>query len=166
MRGPLRAPRADSPAARSRHFARAPPPLRARSDKFSASGTLYLSTLRLVVVCKPGSSFAGFDLPLATMEKERFNQPIFGANNMTGVNPPLDGTTLTAEIKWCVAFHHGGVGTFLPFFFRLIQDMRSRMSQQQQAAPQPMNEAQVQSMVQGAFIDPSDPTTLYVAAKK
>lgn len=135
--------------------------------KLSASGTLYLSTLRMVVVCNQGSSFNGFDMPLATMQNERFNQPIFGANNMTGSNPPLDGSGFEGDIKWTIYFNHGGVGTFLPFFFRLLQDMRARMQQQQQqSAAVGMNMVDVQSMVQGAFVDPSDPTRLYVPEAK
>lgn len=136
-----------------------------RSTKWESYGTLYLSTLRLVVVCDTNrSNFQGFDLPLATLSQEKFNQPIFGANNMTGSNPPLDGSGLSDDIKWCLSFRNGGVGTFLPFFFRLLEEMRQRMTGQQQAAasPTPVPAVVAQTLVQGAFVDPSDPTRLYV----
>eukprot|EP00965_Chrysotila_dentata_P245710 6206726-Pleurochrysis_carterae.AAC.2 len=40
-----------------------------------------------------------FDLPLATMRDEAFNQPIFGANNLTGTSAPLDGSSCHEDIK-------------------------------------------------------------------
>lgn len=135
------------------------------STKLESYGTLYLSTLRMVIVCDISNSrtnFQGFDMPLATLSEEKFNQPIFGANNMTGSNPPLDGSGLTDSIKWCISFRNGGVGTFLPFFFRLLQEMRQRMSGQQQNTTSPVPAMVAQTLVQGAFVDPSDPTRLYV----
>lgn len=144
------------------NYLRLPPP---RSTKFDSNGQLYLSTLRMVFVAegRPGASFSAFDLPLATTSDEKFNQPIFGANNMTGTNPPLDGTGLTADIKWCISFRNGGVGTFLPFFFGLLGEMRTRMSRPQ-AAAEAIPASVAQSMVQQAFVDPSDPTKFYVPA--
>ena len=106
-----------------------------------------------------------FDLPLATMRNEKFNQPIFGANNMTGASPPLDLPEGSDNYKWCIKFNNGGVGTFLPFFFRLLQEMRARM-QQATAAPvaEPVPQAVAQGMMQQAFVDPNDPTKFYVPA--
>lgn len=136
------------------------------STKFDARGDLYLSTLRVVFVGSPRSSISGFDMPLATMQNEKFNQPIFGANNMTGVSPPLEGGGLTEDIKWCLSFKDGGVGTFLPLFFRLLMEMRSRMAApanyahtEQAAIPQVV----AQQIVGAAYVDPSDPTKLYVS---
>ena len=134
--------------------------------KTDANGTLYLSTLRMVFVATDGAT--GFDMPLATLYGEKFNQPIFGANNMTGKSPPLDLGEGADHYKWCISFRNGGVGTFLPFFFRLLQEMRQRM--QQMAAPQqqtpaqaqPIPQAVVQGLVMSAFVDPNDPTKLYV----
>ena len=99
-------------------------------SKVDFYGTLYLSTLRMVVVNdKTGAECTGFDMPLATLYKEAFNQPIFGANNMTGLSPPLDTPDGADHWKWCISFRNGGVGTFLPFFFRLLQEMRRRMAE-------------------------------------
>ena len=132
--------------------------------KLSASGTLYLSTLRMVVVCNQGSSFNGFDMPLATMQNERFNQPIFGANNMTGSNPPLDGSGFEGDIKWTIYFNHGGVGTFLPFFFRLLQTCACSSSSSSHGCRNEHGRCPVDGS--GAFVDPSDPTRLYVPEAK
>ena len=60
---------------------------------------------------KAGSEHAAFDIPLATLYKESFNQPIFGANNMTGLSPPLDLPEGADHWKWCISFRNGGVGS-------------------------------------------------------
>lgn len=107
-------------------------------NKIDAYGTLYISTLRMVFVNeKAGSDNRGFDIPLATLYKESFNQPIFGANNMTGLSPPLDLPEGADHWKWCISFRNGGVGTFLPFFFRLLQEMRRRMQEASAPTAQP-----------------------------
>jgi len=109
----------------------------------------------------------GFDLPLATLVNESFNQPIFGANNLTGNSPPLEGTALEEDIKWCISFNNGGVGTFLPLFFRLVTEMRQRMSQPQAAGSTPgggvLSVADAQQILHAAYIDPNDPSKLYVS---
>ena len=140
------------------------------AHKFHAHGDLYVTTLRVVFVASRASgSFQAFDLPLATMRSEKFNQPIFGANNLSGTTPPLAGSTgLADDINWKIAFNNGGAGTFLHIFFRLLVEMRQRM-----AAPaaemvyehnvqQNLPQAVVTQVVQQAFVDPSDPTKLYV----
>jgi hypothetical protein len=33
--------------------------------------------------------FKGFDIPIKNIEKESFNQPIFGCNNLSGVVQPV-----------------------------------------------------------------------------
>jgi len=139
-------------------------------SKSEANGTLFLSTLRMVFVTdRPtDNGLNNFDIPLATLEQESFNQPIFFANNMTGCSPPLDGSD--GVYKWCISFKNGGVGTFLPFFFRLLQEMRTRM-QALSANPQgaaageerpAVPTATAEGLVQAAFVDPSDPTTFYL----
>jgi len=138
------------------------------STKVEDSGVIHLSTLRMVFVSDSGSKH--FDIPLATLEDEKFNQPIFGANNMTGANSPLDLADGAPHYKWCISFRNGGVGTFLPFFFRLLQEMRQRMQQPAVPIAQPITGAAqqgvpiavAQSMVQSAFVDPNDPTKFYV----
>jgi len=146
------------------------------SSKFKKEGKLHLSTLRMVFVADqsvfrrrtiqnfpPSDNFSAFDIPLATLYGEKFNQPIFGANNMTGKCPPLDGSGLTEDIKWYIGFKNGGVGTLLPFFFNMLQEMRNRMSQPNPTSTNAMvPEAVAQSLIQTAYVDPSDPTKFYV----
>ena len=157
-------------------FPRADPsPLRAAQAEES-SGSGLLGTLF-------GASKANvlaFDLPLATLERESFNQPIFGANNLTGVSPPLPGSACDgADIHWCLSFQDGGVGTFLPIFFGLLAEMRSRLEAERSGAAGAaaggstevptafavaVPETAVAEVVRAAYVDPSDPTKLYVEA--
>ena len=115
--------------------------------KYQHKGDLFLSTLRMVFVRdarastgwfglggEAPSDLVAYDLPLSLVRSERFNQPIFGANNMTGCVPPLDQAPGDGVYKWCISFRNGGVGTFLPFFFRLLEEMRRRMAQDAQPA--------------------------------
>ena len=131
--------------------------------KFDASGDLYLSTLRLVFVSKSGTGLQGFDIPMATISEESFNQPIFGANNLTGTSPPLN-SDLTEPITWRLGFNNGGVGTFLPLYFRILSEMRRRMSQgPATASAEVFSAADAQQIVHAAFVDPNDPSKLYVS---
>lgn len=55
--------------------------------RWSVSGTLFLTNMRLVFISpKPHTSgLQAFELPLAYLSQETFNQPILGCNNLTGV---------------------------------------------------------------------------------
>lgn len=59
--------------------------------RWSTTGALYLSNIRLVFVADKAdvSGLAGFDMPLAYICKEKLNQPIFGCNNLAGVQGKL-----------------------------------------------------------------------------
>ena len=55
--------------------------------RWSAKGSLWLTSLRLIFVADhadPGSGLRAFDIPLAYITADRFNQPIFVCNNLTG----------------------------------------------------------------------------------
>ncbi len=139
---------------------------KATNRKFNATGTLYLSNLRIFFVADGSTSRANcdsFDLPLATMIQPAFNQPIFGANNISGASPPLPNSACQGNIKWTLSFNSGGVGTFVPLFFRLFNDIQRCMEEQATtptAVAVPVD--QVQTIVQAAFVDPNDPTQLFL----
>eukprot|EP00960_Hanusia_phi_P048096 758766-Hanusia_phi.AAC.1 len=81
-----------------------------------------------------------YDIPLSLLHKERFNQPIFGCNNIEAVCLPLPGTDGETHVKLSFysgsyiflrcedmslrTFLSGGVGTFLPLFFDLLNRNR------------------------------------------
>jgi hypothetical protein len=54
--------------------------------KMSGKGILVLTTNRIVLINTKNmakSDFKAFDVPLALLFKEKFNQPIFGANYLS-----------------------------------------------------------------------------------
>ena len=55
--------------------------------RWSPKGSLWLTNLRMVFVADqsdPGSGLRAFDIPLVYITADRFNQPIFVCNNLTG----------------------------------------------------------------------------------
>ena len=60
--------------------------------KFKGKSEMVLTSRRIVLVNSANlkkDEFRAFDLPLALMYSEKYNQPIFGANNITGMVCPL-----------------------------------------------------------------------------
>ena len=138
-----------------------------------ATGTVYLSQVRLVFVAdKPdasGSGLRAFDFPLAYLRTERFNQPIFGSNNVSFncFSCAPDGGPMGARPPHAVVlyFREGGVGTFLPLFFQFTEQAR----QLNASAPPPPGVAPVAPTTEEtmhaanqAFVDPNDPSTVYL----
>ncbi len=107
-----------------------------------------------------------FELPLAYIRKDKFNQPIFACNNLSGklsiaVPHPSDleaiaGTMLSSNAGECwpaapgggpqgslpphvfsLYFKEGGVGTFLPLYFRFVDIARNNLHQVQQQPSAP-----------------------------
>ena len=115
------------------------------------NGDMFMSHLRLVVV---GNALS-VDLPLATIDNEAFVQPICGPNALKGENTPLD-SNIRTRINWTIKFVNGGVGTFLPLFYAALRQMRSNTANQ-------MNTTAVDFGLPTAFIDPNDPTRLFVS---
>ena len=86
--------------------------------KMSGKGILVLTTNRVVLINTKNmasSDFKAFDLPLAKMFKEKFNQPIFGANYLSCVSKPLF-DQLPADAHAKIWFMEGGCGKFLKCF--------------------------------------------------
>lgn len=146
----------------------------ARGSKLSGRGTAYLSNYRIVfVLSKPVDSIQAFDLPLVYIHEEKFNQPIFFCNNLAGkvhpVIPEGANRALYAPHFFKIMFKEGGTGTFIPIFMNLIKSVRAaqRVVEESQpsappAEPLPAAPAPVDEMMRHAYIDPSDPTKLYL----
>mmetsp|Transcript_13974 Transcript_13974/g.44743 ORF Transcript_13974/g.44743 Transcript_13974/m.44743 type:complete len:210 (-) Transcript_13974:139-768(-) len=129
-------------------------------------GTLFVTTQRLVFVPQPavrlrdGATFSSFEMPLADISGEKFNQPIFGANNLTGTVKPSTGMGLTYESKFKLTFGHGGAGTFLPLFFRALYELRDPASA---AAAGTLSQAVMSGTFSTVVVsDPNDPSIIYV----
>jgi len=133
-------------------------------------GVLYMTTLRLVFVATPpvadrsGHQFSAFDMPVSYVSSEKFNQPIFGANNLTGTCEPIAEMGLQGPTTFKLTFRHGGCGTFLHSFLRLVAE--SRAAAQRNAAM--VATAFTQQVVSGqfqqqAYVDPNDPSVIFVS---
>ncbi|KAA3468566.1 stress-induced protein C29B12.11c [Gossypium australe] len=102
---------------------------------------------------------------------EKFNQPIFHCNNISGqvepVVPENEHRALYSTHSFKILFKEGGCGTFVPLFLNLIASVR-RHNQQVNHEPQPrvdpLQAAQtpVDEMMRHAYVDPNDPTKIFL----
>lgn len=140
--------------------------------KVKTKGTIFLSNTRMVFVAnKPVGNFAGFDIPLLYTHGEKFNQPIFLCNNISGLVEPVvpddQHRALYSTHSFKIMFKEGGCGTFVPLFFNLISSVR-QYSQQHGATVEhhsdPLQAAQtpVDEMMRHAYVDPNDPTRIFL----
>merc|ERR1712174_118200 len=106
----------------------------------------------------------------------KFNQPIFGCNNLSvvcfsvGAEGGPNGHQPPHKIKLYLKL--GGCGTLLPLLFRLlevtrIEQRRAAAAAHQAQCPEVVNNvltqvSEVHKIVNTAYIDPNDPTTIYV----
>ena len=76
------------------------------TGKFSGNGTLFLTSHSIFFVAKKittqrGLQFVSFRLPITNITEEKFNQPIFGANNLSGkCSPVVVGSTSDFKFKF------------------------------------------------------------------
>ncbi|KAL8534941.1 hypothetical protein ACS0TY_010827 [Phlomoides rotata] len=139
-----------------------------------AKGTIYLSNIRMVFVAnKPVGNFFAFDMPLLYVHGEKFSQPIFYCNNISGrvepVVPDNEHRALYSTQSFKILFKEGGCGTFIPLFFNLIGSVRQYNQHVSAAAMQqprvdPLQAAQtpVDEMMRHAYVDPNDPTRIFL----
>ncbi|TXG48970.1 hypothetical protein EZV62_024845 [Acer yangbiense] len=135
-------------------------------------GTIYLSNIRMVFVAsKPVGEFVSFDMPLLHIHGEKFNQPIFQCNNISGLVEPVvpdnEHRALYSTHSFKILFKEGGCGTFVPLFLNLITSVR-RYNQQSNVGAEPrvdpLQAAQtpVDEMMRHAYVDPNDPTRIFL----
>ncbi|KAL7586742.1 UPF0664 stress-induced protein C29B12.11c [Lactuca sativa] len=138
-----------------------------------AKGKIYLSNVRMVFVAdKPTNNFIAFDMPLLYVHGEKFNQPIFHCNNISGLVEPVvpddQHRALYSTHTFKILFKEGGCGTFVPLFFNLIKSVRQYNQQfggpTEPRAPDPLRAAQtpVDEMMRHAYVDPNDPTRIFL----
>ncbi|MBA0797061.1 hypothetical protein Gohar_007784 [Gossypium harknessii] len=130
-----------------------------QGGRVKAWGIIYLSNIRMVFVAsRPVGNFFAFDMPLVFyplfstdsiyififlqlyVHDEKFNQPIFHCNNISGqvepVVPENEHRALYSTHSFKILFKEGGCGTFVPLFLNLIASVR-RYNQQVNHEPQP-----------------------------
>eukprot|EP00238_Polyblepharides_amylifera_P003747 CAMPEP_0196583230 /NCGR_PEP_ID=MMETSP1081-20130531/42576_1 /TAXON_ID=36882 /ORGANISM="Pyramimonas amylifera, Strain CCMP720" /LENGTH=152 /DNA_ID=CAMNT_0041904047 /DNA_START=159 /DNA_END=613 /DNA_ORIENTATION=+ len=120
----------------------------------------------MAFVCKsPDQEFAALDIPLAYIRSEKFNQPIFGCNNLSGNVFSVDnGGPSGSAPPWefTIYFKEGGCGTFLPIFLGQIEAARNGAQRATEGVPEEPSAPYEESVIQTAYVDPNDPSTLYV----
>jgi WW domain-binding protein 2 len=119
----------------------------------------------MVFVAKQPSTRQALDLPLVYIRSDKFNQPFFGCNNLSGEVWPVraDGgpTGSHPPLPYKLFFLEGGVGTFLPLYFTFVNAARQADRNRRNSAVA-LSQVQVQEHMQQAFVDPSDPTSLFL----
>lgn len=138
--------------------------------KVKGKGVLYMTTLRLVFVATPpvadkaGHQFSAFDMPVAYISNEKFNQPIFGANNLSGTCEPITEMGLQGPTTFKLTFRHGGCGTFLHSFLRLVAESRAAAQRNAAMAATAFTQTVVSGQFQQqAYVDPNDPSVIFVS---
>eukprot|EP00439_Symbiodinium_sp_Y106_P028328 s3807_g3.t1 len=105
-------------------------------------------------------------ISVAKPSKPKFEQPIFGANYLAGSTRPLPGTEndqtaaplLGGDTVFYLTFRSGGCNTFLQLLFQLLSEVQAQNSQNTIAQA-----AQEGRLNQVAYVDPSDPSVLYLS---
>ncbi|KAF5944306.1 hypothetical protein HYC85_018383 [Camellia sinensis] len=144
----------------------------ANGGKVKAKGTIFLSNIRMVFFAnKPVGNFIAFDMPLLHIHDEKFNQPIFLCNNISGLVEPVipddQHRALFSTHAFKILFKEGGCGTFVPLFFNLIKSVRQYSQQyasreEQRADPLQAAQTPVDEMMRHAYVDPNDPTRIFL----
>eukprot|EP00929_Paragymnodinium_shiwhaense_P030102 TRINITY_DN17113_c0_g2_i1.p1 TRINITY_DN17113_c0_g2~~TRINITY_DN17113_c0_g2_i1.p1 ORF type:complete len:222 (+),score=44.25 TRINITY_DN17113_c0_g2_i1:59-724(+) len=134
-----------------------------RGGKLTGRGVFFMSSKRIIFVATEKSGrkdFKSFAIPLVSLQRPKFEQPIFGANYLGGVAHPLEeGSILDGGAAFSLTFNNGGCGTFLPLFYQLLHEMQEQREEQQSLS----NAAMQGRLNQVAFVDPSDPSVLYLS---
>lgn len=130
--------------------------------KYKGKGNLYLTTIRLVFINDKPNSMMSFDIPIDLVTHEKFNQPIFGANYISGTVQPLYGLIPCPAIFkfW---FMSGGTGTFLPMFYNIVEQIRRRRASGNHGPDPRFVECVAAGNLQNvAYVDPNDPSVIFL----
>lgn len=129
----------------------------------TGKGNLILTTARMVLLnYQKSPKWRAFDIPLALMSKDTFEQPIFGANYICGEVLPLLGL-LPGPATYKAWFMSGGCTKFLRCYHYVVDKLRAAMRSHTYAShflPQ-FSSGSIQAQFT-AFADANDPTVLFV----
>lgn len=111
-----------------------------------------------------------FEMPFRGLLDEKFNQPIFGCNNLTATIQYYDEQPFTGGLTMRLDFIEGGVNTFLPIFNNVLLATRVQLDAEARSGdnvpPVPISQPIPASSdffpaSNMAFVDPHDPSRIY-----
>lgn len=114
-------------------------------------GSIFLTTKRLIFVPK-GRLVSPFEVGLKGITNEQFNQPVFGANSISGVSQEA----LGVPVRWNFTFTTGGVGTFLHVFQATLHYVRVTLHRSGRLVD-------ARAELIGPHMDPMDPSRVWLA---
>ncbi|RVW26434.1 hypothetical protein CK203_086150 [Vitis vinifera] len=129
-----------------------------KTSKLIAHGLLYVSFNDLQL-------WRSFCLlhHLLYVHGEKFNQPIFFCNNVSGLVEPVvpenQHRALYSTHSFKILFKEGGCGTFVPLFFNLITSVR-RYNELAGSGPELQVDPLQRHRLQ--YVDPNDPTRIFL----
>jgi hypothetical protein len=130
-------------------------------SSLTAKGKIFLTTARLVFVSKNFTTdkFKSFDMPIISLSRIEFKQPVFGSNYLQFQCRPINATLpQVAAVK--IWFTEGGCDKFLRSFEHVSKQVN------EQRRNRTMNQNLYNNWREGffnsnkAFYDPSDPTVV------
>lgn len=136
-------------------------------------GRLYVTSMRQVFLPADETKSGGVqsvELPWRGMWEERFNQPIFGVNNLTATVQYYDGEPFNGSLAVRLDFPYGGCNTFLPVFNNILRATRAQLRLEAEGPPPPPIPAPGEAAAapaeyypgeNDAFVDPNDTSRLY-----
>lgn len=124
-----------------------------------------MTTCRLVLLNtgNKNSAFKAFDIPLALLVKESFQQPFFGANYIDGtVRPLMNILPGNSDFKFWLM--EGGCNTFVHNFLSLVKGIRKNKNK----GPDQnlINSINNGTYNKTAYLDPNDPSVIYLEQPK
>ena len=120
---------------------------------------MILTSCRVICVNQKSSAFKAFDLPLSLISNESFEQPIFGANYLAGKCKPLL-NSLPGDINFKIWLMNGGCGTLAPAYLKMVSSCRRNRGRG--AEQSVINSYQNSGGRKTAYIDPNDPSVIYL----
>ena len=120
---------------------------------------MILTSCRVICLNQNSSAFKAFDLPLSLISEEGFYQPIFGANYLYGDCQPLL-NSLPGKISFKIWLMNGGCGTLAPAYLKMVKSCRANSGRGAQQSV--INSYQSKNKGKTAYIDPNDPSVIYL----
>lgn len=128
-------------------------------NKYMGKGEIILTTCRIICLNnKNNNALKAFDLPISLISEEAFKQPIFGANYLYGVCKPLL-NSLPGDITFKIWLMNGGCGTVAPAYLKIVKTNRRNQNRLDNKTRQ---EVQSGKFCKSAYVDPSDPSVIYL----